>query len=175
MYCNYIYIWYLLQSPFPLSYNRWRIICIYPPTSESSDRLEGFASAWKEMACAHTSSPVVSVLPRPVNTGRGGGETKESSMKNISVKVLITNRIIWNSKQKTTKKKQAITNTNTVKTGERGGGKAKENATYLWIQVEERGELLTRWWPEGLGFKLIPKKSLLTKHIISSMFYCLTI
>ena len=32
--------------------------------------------------------------------GGGGGKMKEISMKNASVKVLITNRIIWNSKQK---------------------------------------------------------------------------
>ena len=38
----------------------------------------------------------------------GGSKTKEIPMKNIGVKILITNRIIWNSKQ--TKKKQAITN-----------------------------------------------------------------
>ena len=35
--------------------------------------------------------------------GRGGGKTKEISMKNISVKV-ITNRIIWNSNKQKTKK-----------------------------------------------------------------------
>ena len=39
-----------------------------------------------------------------LQSGRGG-KTKEISMKNIIVKVLITNRIIWNSKQKTKKKK----------------------------------------------------------------------
>ena len=38
----------------------------------------------------------------------GGSKTKEISMKNIGVKVLITNRIIWNSKQ-TKNKKQAKT------------------------------------------------------------------
>ena len=53
---------------------------------------------------------------QPHTKVRGGGsKTKEISMKNIGVKVLITNRIIWNSKQ-TKNKKQAITST------EEGGG-----------------------------------------------------
>ena len=43
-----------------------------------------------------TPRPVASAAPRPIG---GGGETKEISMTNVGVKVLITNRIIWNSKQ----------------------------------------------------------------------------
>ena len=38
----------------------------------------------------------------------GGGKTKEISMKKNSVKVLITNRIIWNFKQKNKNKKSNI-------------------------------------------------------------------
>ena len=45
-------------------------------------------------------------------TWGGGGKTKEISMKNIGVKVLITKRIIWNSKQ-TQSKHKANTKQNT--------------------------------------------------------------
>ena len=48
-------------------------------------------------------------------------------MKNIGVKVLITNQIIWNSKEQKTKK-QVITNTRAInaKTRQRGGGGHKK-------------------------------------------------
>ena len=57
-------------------------------------------------ACLHERSTVGWFRNNGPNRlwGGGGSKTKEILMKNIGVKVLITNRIIWNSKQ--TKKKQ---------------------------------------------------------------------
>ena len=56
-------------------------------------------SARRELSSIFGSGLAVPGEPISFNSWEGG-KTKEISMKNIGVKVLITNQIIWNSKQK---------------------------------------------------------------------------
>ena len=68
------------------------------PSSVTALKISTVASMSAVCCFRLTDTAVVEKSPVPSILAGGGGKTKEISMKNIGVKVLITNRIIGNSK-----------------------------------------------------------------------------